>query len=264
MSGENRQQARSGPLKGWLRDARIALCFLTRLPVAWPVDGGSVPLATASRAFPLAGLVVGGLSAMLWLMLSEIGMPAWPAALLTVGAGILMTGALHEDVLADVADGAGAGGDLARRLEIMRDSRIGTFGVVAVILSIGLRTAALTAFADPAMVAAALVAAHAGGRAFLPMVMALVDHARRDGLSVTAGRPSRRTGWIALGIGGGLVLAFAGLDAGLAAFAVAALVVAGGARWAQARLGGQTGDVLGALEQLAEISILLTLTTLAP
>jgi adenosylcobinamide-GDP ribazoletransferase len=264
MSGENRQGNGGTGWRGWIRDARVVLCFLTRLPVSWPADGGAVTLADASRAFPLVGLVVGGIAAIFWLVLTEVGMPAWPAALLTVGAGILMTGALHEDGLADVADGAGAGGDLARRLEIMRDSRIGTYGVVAVTLSIGLRVAALAAFVDPAVAAAALVAAHAGGRAVLPMVMAIVPHARRDGLSVDAGRPSRQSGWLALTGGAVIVLVFAGFAAGLAALAVSAIVVAAGVRWAKARLGGQTGDVLGALEQLAEIAILLTLTTMAP
>lgn len=251
-------------LKGsdWIRDARVALCFLTRLPVRWPSEAGGITLSDAVRAFPLVGLVVGGLAAICWLVFREMGLQPLPAAFLTVAAMVLMTGALHEDGLADVADGAGAGSNLERRLEIMRDSRIGTYGVLAVILSVGLRVSALAAFADPAHGAAALVAAHVGARSGLPMVMARLGHARKDGLSVSAGRPDEQSAWIAIGIGILLMMIFAGIGAGLAAALAAAIVVLAGARWAQIRLGGQTGDVLGALEQLAEIAILLTLTTM--
>jgi adenosylcobinamide-GDP ribazoletransferase len=94
------------------------------------------------------------------------------------------------------------------------------------------------------------------------MVMARLGHARKDGLSVSAGRPDEQSAWIAIGIGILLMMIFAGIGAGLAAALAAAIVVLAGARWAQIRLGGQTGDVLGALEQLAEIAILLTLTTM--
>ncbi|WP_338320010.1 adenosylcobinamide-GDP ribazoletransferase, partial [Bradyrhizobium ottawaense] len=110
-------------------------------------------------------------------------------------------GALHEDGLADTADGLGGGRTRERKLEIMRDSRIGTYGVCALILSFGLRWSALAAIADPLLVAFALCAAHAAARAGVPAFMSLVPPARPDGLSASAGSPPGRSVAIAFALG---------------------------------------------------------------
>jgi adenosylcobinamide-GDP ribazoletransferase len=168
-----------------------------------------------------------------------------------------VTGCLHEDGLADTADGFGGGKSADRKLDIMRDSRIGTYGACALALSILLRTSALASLADTGLVVAALIAAHAAARATLPVVMFFVPQARSDGLSFAAGRPQ------AAGAAVGAALAFLilivclgpwlAIEAAIALAIVAALM----ARLSLSQIGGQTGDVLGAIEQVAEIVILL-------
>ena len=146
------------------RDFWLAFRFLTRLPGPSAGPAGSGALGPALRLAPLVGLVVGVCGALVaWLALGGLGLPPWPAALLTVGATVWITGALHEDGLADLADGCGGAFERSRKLAIMRDSRIGAYGVLALILSIGLRGAALAALAAPAgpdSAAAVLIAAH--------------------------------------------------------------------------------------------------------
>ena len=175
---------------------------------------------------------------------------------------LAVTSCLHEDGLADTADGFGAGATQARKLEIMRDSRIGVYGGCALIMSLLIRWSALATLADPAGVTAALIAAHVFARATLPAFMRLVPQARADGLSAAAGTPSRATatvaaclGLLALGLALGAVPAMIGLLlAGLASALMGWLCVR--------QIGGQTGDVLGALEQVNEISVLLTASAL--
>lgn len=239
----------------WL-ELRIALAFFTRIPI--PTDDlGDPRLAQAVRAFPVVGLIIGFAGAVVYLISSMVNLSPVIGALLAVGVMIVGTGGLHEDGLADTADGLGAGGDRERTLEVMRDSRIGTFGVLALILAIGLRVTAIAALAVPEVVALALLAAGAGSRACLPPVMYALAPARGDGLSYAAGTPERShvltaviIGWLALMIGLGIL-------GGILAILLAG--AAGGALiyLAQSRLGGQTGDVLGAIQQATEVAILL-------
>lgn len=236
------------------RDPLHAVGLLTRLPV--PVD----PARAAARggrgawAWPLAGLVPGGAAAAI--LAAGGGLPPGVAAALALGAMVILTGALHEDGLADAADGFWGGADPARRLEIMRDSRIGTYGAAALILSSLLRWSALAALAAAGAWAGALVAAVAS-RAAMTAVAALLPHARPGGLSASVGRPGRDAalGAAALGV----------LACGLApeaALATATLLVAltvGAAALARAKVGGQTGDVLGAVQVAAECAALAAL-----
>ena len=245
----------------WLDRARIALIFLTRLPVAAPRDGGPT-LADSAGLFPLAGVVVGALGGLIYWLGDAVGLPPVLAAFGAVGATILATGALHEDGLADVADGFGGGFDRERKLEIMRDSALGSYGALALILSLGARVAALAALADPAAVMGALVAAHGIARATLPAVMGFGRPARSDGLGAGAGRPDGSQVSIALGLGLLLAALAVGPFYGLACLAIAGLgtviLVAVAAR----QIGGYTGDVLGAIEQLGEVLTLLLLVSL--
>jgi adenosylcobinamide-GDP ribazoletransferase len=244
-----------------------SLRFLTRLPVpTLGPDDDSSRLPDLSRdawAFPLAGAVVGLVGgATLWLV-SWIGLPALPAATVAIAAGIAATGALHEDGLADTADGLAAGGSAERRLSVMRDSRIGAAGATALALSIVLRVAALSAIVEksPVLAAAVLVAAEAAARAAALAPMALLAPARTDGIGVAAGRPSRPALVVASCVAAALAVILlilfgnvAAAFAGLLAAAVAALVVV---RTAARSFGGSTGDVAGAAEQAAAIAFLL-------
>jgi adenosylcobinamide-GDP ribazoletransferase len=243
-----------------LRDITVALGFYTRLPVQPRGDNGR-SFAASQWAAPVAGAAIGlGVGGTVWLCIS-LGLPATVAAAFGLAAGIALSGALHEDGLADTADGFGGGRTVETKLVIMRDSRIGSYGVLALGLSLLLRWAALSALADAsiASVAVAAVAAHAASRATLPALLATLPPARSDGLSAGIGAVNPPTVLAALAIG--LLLLLPG---GLA-FAAAAAVVLGLASFLVARLAlrqikGQTGDVLGAAQQAGEIAVLCAAT----
>jgi adenosylcobinamide-GDP ribazoletransferase len=241
------------PPRSWLGDAHLAAVFLTRLPLP---DAGMGDLARAMRAFPLVGAALGlGGGALAWL--ATAALPAQPAALLTILALVLTTGALHEDGLADLADGLGARGDRARRLEVMRDSRSGAFGVLALIFSVGLRVSALAAIPAGWSQCAALVAAAALSRALIPAAMQVMGPARSDGLGAGAGCPDATIAATAGGLGLVACLIGLGLSSTLTTL-VAALAAGGAVVWiARRALGGYTGDVLGAVQQAAEMAVLL-------
>jgi adenosylcobinamide-GDP ribazoletransferase len=238
-------------------DVITSILVCTRLPLGLSAPTGSADVARASWALPIAGALVGGAGASAFWLASEVTLPPALAAAVALIATLLVTGCLHEDGLADMADGFGGGWDRARKLEIMRDSRVGTYGACALGMSLLMRWAALAAVATPAQAAAALMAAHVAARAALPAFMHLPP-ARTDGLAAQAGRPSLRGTVIAGLIGVLALLLTLGLPAmatGLALAAAAGFLMA----WLCLRqIGGQTGDVLGALEQVIEIVIMLT------
>src|SRR5262245_11968240 len=178
--------ARFGTLAAQLR---VALLFCTRLPLGSTAPDEKHDLAHASWAMPVAGVLVGALGALTYWLAFRVGLAPLLAAALALVATMAVTGALHEGGLADTVDGFGGGSSRERKLAIMRDSRIGTFGVCALLASFALRWSALASIAEPWLVAMALVAAHASARAALPAVMRLVPPARTDGLSAQAGRP---------------------------------------------------------------------------
>jgi adenosylcobinamide-GDP ribazoletransferase len=262
----------------WRRDLFLVLAFFTRLPIGQigdvPVTGSQetalppqVRLAQAARAFPLAGLVVGLLGGVVYWIAVRIGLSNPLAALLAVGATGAATGALHEDGWADFADGLGArvgpGGDRIRKLAAMKDSHIGSFGVLALIFGTAIKIAAVAALKTPERVMPALVAAHVLSRAVLPIIMRAIPLATSTGLGAMAGRPTSAGVTSSLGIG--LLIAFCAefLPASLVIFiaaVVAALLVG---KIAQRQFGGYTGDVLGAAEQVAEIAVLVNLVSLS-
>lgn len=240
---------------GITMELRTGLAFCTRLPVTAP-EGAR--LAQAVWTFPLVGAVIGAIGALVYWLADGLSLPPLASATLAVASTALVSGCLHEDGLADTADGFGGGATPARKLEIMRDSRSGAYGVVALIVSFLLRVGAIASLAGPGLVAFALIAAHAGARAVLPLFMRAVPNAREDGLSAGAGAPEAGPAWIAALLGLLVLLLCLGVGPGL----LAAFVVAAGllvlARLSVRQIGGQTGDVLGAVEQASEILILLT------
>jgi adenosylcobinamide-GDP ribazoletransferase len=244
--------ARRGPFD----EFAVATAVLTRLPVgAGTAEPGAV--AASGWAFPLVGAGVGAVCAAAYVLAGLCGLSDPVAALIALGVGLAITGAFHEDGLADTVDGFGGGRDRDGKLAIMRDSRHGTFGILALLLSVGLRAAALAAIGDPIHVGLALVAAHAASRGALPPLMRLLAPARPDGLGAAAGRPTLAVALASAAIGAVLALAMLGPVAGIAAVLLSAAALTLAATLAQRQIGGYTGDVLGFFQQIGEIVMLL-------
>lgn len=245
----------------WWTDLKVAAAFLTRLPIGPNNVGDMSALARASRCFPVVGLGIGLLGGILYALAIALDLPPLLAAIIAIAAIVAATGALHEDGLADTVDGFGGGGDRDRKLQIMRDSRIGTYGVIALVLALGARVVALASFEDDAYAVAALILCQAASRALIVTAMRHEPLARGDGLAAAAGRPSQAAMLWALGLGGFTALVFAGLD-GVVALVAGAAVTWAIARFARRQIGGVTGDVLGAVQQGSEIAMLLALVAL--
>ncbi|MGJ0511630.1 adenosylcobinamide-GDP ribazoletransferase [Methylocystis sp.] len=251
--------------RGRLADVLTFLRFYSRLPIG---EGAPSPLdfARMAPALPIAGAVIGATGAAGLLAARICHLPALVCALVAITVLALATGALHEDGLADVADGFGGGATRESKLAIMRDSRVGTYGALALCFSILLRVAALASLLERSVALAALTLVFAGALSrvagLAPMMW--LPPARADGLGATVAAPSRevwaRVWFAAAGIGLAPWLAGAGVSqiavAIVAAFAVAAVI----ANLAKKQIGGYTGDVLGAAQQLAEIAILAALS----
>jgi adenosylcobinamide-GDP ribazoletransferase len=237
-----------------------AVRFLTRIPL--PGRGGDESMAVGW--FPVVGALVGAVVGGVAAGLGEV-LPSAVAAALAVLLGILVTGAFHEDGLADTADALAGGWTRERRLEILDDPRHGSYGVAALCGSIVLRIAAIAALvADgPAIAFTGLVAAHSLARSAAVATMGIVPVAKPDGLGADYARSVTRR---RAAVGGVIAVAIAALATGwwvgplAAAAAVAAALVAW---WAWRAIGGITGDVLGAIEQLAECSVLVVVVGLA-
>jgi adenosylcobinamide-GDP ribazoletransferase len=245
-------------LRGVAADLRIGVLFATRIPLPHATPVGGADVAGASWTLPVIGALIGLLGASVYRLAFAFDLPPLIGAALAVATTLLVTGCLHEDGLADTLDGFGGGGDRERKLEIMRDSRIGTYGACGLVLSLFLRVGALASLAGPAPVALALIAAHAGARAMLPLFLALVPPARSDGLSAGAGRPTPTNAAAAVLLGFVFLLASFGTARSVVALLLLLAGLAVVRRLCLRQIGGQTGDVAGALEQLGEIVILLT------
>ncbi len=237
-------------------DPLVALALLTRVPLPRLPDAAFARQAQASWAFPLVGLVIGAIAAGAAGIALSMGLPVWIAAGLALTAQIVTTGALHEDGLADTADGFWGGRSVERRLEIMKDSRIGTYGVLALVLSVGLRWAALSVVLSHTVwgVVAVGVAARMG----LPAIMSALPSVRPNGLSDKVGDPPVSSVLLAGFVGLVLVgLILGGTMAPVILATLLALALCGAT--ARAKIGGQTGDVLGATQQITELACLLAL-----
>ena len=251
----------SRPLSPVLHDIAACIGFYTRLPVNIAFER---PLALSQWAAPIAGLVVGLFGGILGWLLWSIAVPDMIVAAVVLAATIALTGALHEDGLADVADGFGGGRDREHKLAIMKDSRVGTYGVLAICLSVLVRwsaLAALLAAVGGGTTFLVLAGAHAASRSVIPTFMSHVPSARPDGLSASIGQMSPRTSAVALTIGVLSLLVCSGVGVAVLAISLLAGVFVF-LRWLALRqIGGQTGDVLGAIQQCGEIAVLIAAAT---
>jgi adenosylcobinamide-GDP ribazoletransferase len=251
--------------------AHVAAClrFYSRLPLPSRAFGSEAyamfDFGRAASAVPVAGALIGAVGALALVVASALGLPPLAVSLVALATLVVATGALHEDGLADCADGFGGGKTREAKLAIMKDSRVGTYGAVALVLSLGLRAAALAALLDHgvAAAAAAIVAAAAVSRTLTLLPLTLLAPARADGAGHDAARPE---GWplfsaaaLALLIGFAPMLAGLGFGHLLAVMLVASAAALAMTGLAFRAIGGQTGDVAGAAQQVAEIAFLCAL-----
>ena len=270
-SKKNTAKKRVGSLTRVVAEMRAVWIFFTRLP--WPGDfisdyisGGAKPssklptlkLSEAARAFPFGGVVVGGVGALVLFVAAKSGLHPLASSILAIGATALVSGAIHEDGLADVADSLGAASK-TKKLEIMKDSRVGTYGVLALVIVTGLKAGLLAGFPGPGLAAGALFAANVLGRSGLGLMMLSLPPVKKSGLAKAAGTPKQEDAMIALIIGTLIAVLVLGPGTGLAAAAIAGLGLAAVGVLAHRQIGGLTGDVLGAGEQVAEVLVLLAL-----
>lgn len=258
MMGDEHQSKLAGHVRDWTGDISLAIGLLTRLPMPHPAGVAPDSMARAQRAFPLVGALIGLIVGLIDRGLLGMGIPALAAAALALGASAALTGALHEDGLADVGDGFGGGRDRAAKLSIMRDSRIGTYGVIVLLVGFSARLSALASL-PVASIVASLVVAHALARAAIPVLAANMPFARDDGLGKSAGRPDVASAAMAVVIAVVLALVCLPVKAALLAVVVTVAGAAAMAALAQRQIGGITGDVFGAVEQVVETAVLVML-----
>jgi adenosylcobinamide-GDP ribazoletransferase len=245
-------------LKGWVDDLRLATAMLTRVPMAHGDGAKPEDMARVQRAFPLVGLMIGLIVGLVDRSLLWMGIPALAAAALALGASAALTGALHEDGLADVGDGFGGGRDLPAKLAIMRDSRLGSYGAIALLVGFATRFSALASLPAAAVVPG-LVVAHALARAAIPVLAVSLPFAREDGLGKSAGRPAPAAVVTAVVIAIAIALLCLPAKTALLAVMVTVAGTAAVALLAWRQIGGVTGDVFGAAEQVAEAAVLVML-----
>jgi adenosylcobinamide-GDP ribazoletransferase len=236
----------------------IALGYFTRISVPGWVAWAPERLAHAAPFLPLVGWVVGGAGAASLLLLSQV-LPASVAVILSMAVTIRLTGAFHEDGFADSCDGLGGGWEKAQILAIMKDSRIGSYGAIGIVLMLLAKAAALIelALVSPTTAAAALFVAHALSRLAAVGVLHALPYARSDDSS-KAGAVAQRLSRAELAMAGAFGLLPSALLLsplqGPAALALTALVTLWLARLFLRRLGGHTGDLLGAVQQATELA----------
>ncbi|MGN7957437.1 adenosylcobinamide-GDP ribazoletransferase [Agrobacterium tumefaciens] len=256
----------------FITDVMHSLAFLSRLPVPSRFfdDADGVSMRRTARAFPAAGLLIALPAAFLVVVFAAFDASPQLTGWLVIGLTALVTGALHEDGLADMADGFGSGKDKARMLEIMKDSRIGSYGAITMILSFALRATALAALIEtlPAKTAAAaLIAVLVMSRSLMVWHWQSLPAAKTSGIAAGAGQPGTSERNIALVIGLLLFILFTlhalpllSIALVLAAAFLAAMLFG---RLCDRKIGGHTGDTIGACQQITEIVILVTLALAA-
>ena len=253
----------------FIADLARSVAFLSRIPVPDRFFlGQSGSFSRTVRAFPLAGVLIALIPALVLYTLSQAG-DTLVTALVALSLMVLMTGALHEDGLADAADGLGGGRDKDHALAIMKDSRIGSYGVVAMILSFALRAASLAALArlDSSLAAVSMLAAAGVSRSVMIWHWSALPPARTNGVAASVGAPERTARNVALLTGGLIGLVFFASHLGIMAAILTLFIAAAAGQlftgFVRRKLGGHTGDTIGATQQVSEIVLLATLALIA-
>lgn len=246
-----------------LRDLTTAFMLLTRLPfprAPYDADTKRSP-AQAAWAYPLVGLGVGVIAVLVALIMRSLGVSLIATGVFVVLSSIVVTGALHEDGLADCADGFWGGWDMAKRLSIMKDSQVGTYGVIALVSSLFLRWYCITQMMETGVFLGGVLVAAVMSRGAMVWVMYRLPHARKDGLAQQTGRPGKSATYVALGFAV-IAAIFAPEVSTLWLIVIAIGLTLGMTTLARRKVGGQTGDVLGATQQIVELGILITFATM--
>lgn len=239
----------------------LAVQFLTRIPIATDQLHTPDRLEASTRYYPMVGLLLGVVCALTF-WIGHLIFPTSLALALAIAMGFLLTGAFHEDGLADTFDGIGGGLNRAQALEIMKDSRLGTFGTLALIIALSVKFAGL--FALPALwIIVGLIVAHTTSRLSSIIVIATSAYAREDGKAKPVAGGISRTGLgvaaltgIATLCAASWVLPAPAILAGLAGLTVGHICIR---LFFERKLGGYTGDTLGAVQQISEIGFYLGL-----
>ena len=248
-----------------LKTLNLALHFLTRIPTPFVIDYTPERLNSASRYYPIVGAIIGSVAAIAF-FLASLALPTIVAVLIATAATALLTGAFHEDGLADTFDGISGAYDRTRSLEIMTDSRIGTFGALALIIVISTKVAALSSLADITTIITALIAAHIISRTSIVIVQATSTYARTTGIAGPQDQPFKPINTTIATVTALVTIAALALILS----PTAALLTTAGAitghilirLYFQPKLKGHTGDTLGATQQITELAIYIALATL--
>ena len=219
------------------------------------------PIKRAVRAFPLIGALLGLCGGLAFAVSSALGIPDLVSGIIAISIIALATGALHEDGLADMIDGFGGGRTVETKLSIMRDSRIGAYGVIALITVLAAKVGVLADLGDIGVVICTLICSAATSRAAMPAMMRWLPPARRSGLSAQIGQPTAKDVYIGIAIAGILCVCLLGWS-GILAFLMTASAAILMVLLTKKQIGGHTGDVLGGTQQICELAFLLTLVAI--
>ncbi|MBN8195122.1 adenosylcobinamide-GDP ribazoletransferase [Thalassospira povalilytica] len=236
-----------------LSDFWRAMALLSRVPLPPVGDFRAALIARSVWCWPLVGLVLAGLALLPAMLVDFLTGNPLVYAIFAIAAMVLLSGAMHEDGIADCADGFGGGMDRDRKLEIMRDSTVGTYAVVMLILTLGLRLVLITAAADIGQAGILFLIMAVISRAAMPVVMRILPPARDNGLGKGAGRPGWLPVLIGFAIASAIVLVLGGIGAMFAVIVGVMIAILIVAMVARSQIGGQTGDVLGATQICAEL-----------
>ena len=238
-----------------LQDILAAFSLLTRVPVQQP---HGIRWSSSSWAWPIPGIAVGAFGAAVALLMTVAGGGPAIAAMFAIGGMVVLTGAMHEDGLADYADGAFGGRDRTERLQIMKDSRIGAFGAVTLVLFVLGRHAGLADLFASGLIFGPLIAAAATSRAAMVLALWLAPAAKEEGAAASVGSP--HGSFVVLAVllalvAGVTLIGWLAVAASLVSLAAGLAIV-----WhSRRKLGGITGDGLGAVQQTAELGFLVFL-----
>jgi adenosylcobinamide-GDP ribazoletransferase len=243
-------------------DLTVAFMLLTRLPVQAFSRASDVPdMARCVWAFPVVGLAVGLAGGVAYWLASCAGLSPLLASAWSLAAMLAITGGFHEDGLADTADGFGGGATPAAKLAIMRDSRIGSYGALALVFSSLIRVAAIGGIGRPGAVIIGLALAGMVGRSAMVLPLLLLAPARPDGMAAAVGRPRLASAVFASAVAGVSPFCFLHAGAALIVVVLAAGTTFAVGRLAAAQINGYTGDVLGATVVAVECAVLTVLAS---